>query len=190
MSRRLRANYLFVAAYALGSLGCSDPVHDHAVERLGPESDRGTGPLHRAGQSCGTCHGQLGPARQDFAIAGTVFTSATSGVGASGATVELVDSRGSSPSSLQPIVTNCAGNFWVARSDWAPVFPVRVKIAKNGVERIMKTPIGGTSSCADCHEARISNPLAKLGAVAFVDGDGADAGANSTPTCSVGLEVR
>ncbi len=187
----IRLSSLLAASLAGSLLGCSDPVHDHAVERLGPESVRGTGPLHRAGQSCGTCHGPLGPARQDFAVAGTVFVSATSWEGASDATVDLVDSRGSSPSSLQPIVTNCAGNFWVARSDWAPVFPVRVKVTKNGVERVMKTVIGGSASCADCHEARISNPLARLGAVALFDGvNTSDAGSTSTPGCSAGLEVR
>lgn len=148
-----------------------DPVHDRAVERLGGESSAGTSRFHRAGQPCATCHNAKdGPAQSDYSAAGTIFASPSSLVGVDGVTVELVDSAGTSPI---PVVTNCVGNFWFLRSQWNPVLPITsVRLRANGVIREMKSLIGGTPSCADCHEAKTTpqDPLSKLGPIIMFDG--------------------
>lgn len=135
---------LALAAATCASCTLPDPVHDRAVERLGPEGPDGPSPLHRAGQPCATCH-------DDFSVAGTVFDGEASTVGVEGARIHLVDALGTSPPHVKPVVTNRAGSFFVRRSDWSPVFPIRVRISKDGSETVMKSDIGRAASCADCH---------------------------------------
>ncbi len=142
-----------------------DPVHDHAVEALGPEGAAGTGELHRAGQPCGTCHGSAGPATTDFSVAGTVFAGATTLVGVEGARVEFTDAIGTSPPSTAPTLTNCVGNFFVKRSVWSPVFPVKTSVTVGNMTYRMSSPIGGAASCASCHKTHVTSPLSEVGPV-------------------------
>lgn len=163
-----------------------DPVHDRAVERLGPETSAGANSFHRAGQPCALCHNDgAGPASSDFSIAGTVFAGPASTVGVEGAEIAMVDALGTSPPKPSPVVTNCVGNFWVRRVDWNPTFPVRVTVSKGGARRPMTTEIGRAASCAECHEARVpvSNPLAKVVPVWIEDPGG------PSKTCPVDPEA-
>ena len=75
---------------------CFDPVHDDAVEALGPEK-RGVrpGPNHRPGQPCLTCHGDQGPAEPEFALAGTIYLARGVLEPVSGVSVHLTDAVGS-----------------------------------------------------------------------------------------------
>ncbi len=60
---------LAIVAAALGAAAsCSDPVHDSEVAALGGETDIPQGEYHRAGQPCGVCHGQEGPAYARFVV--------------------------------------------------------------------------------------------------------------------------
>jgi cytochrome c553 len=176
-SRSIAALVALVALASGASGAClslPDPVHDHAVDRLGPEDPIGPGALHRAGQPCATCHGATGPATSDFSIAGTIFAGSGALVGVEGARIELVDATGASPPA-GPIVTNCVGNFWVERSAWDPIFPIRVTVTKGDTHRVMKSDIGRAASCADCHAAAVSDPLVKTGPVTmFETSDPAD----------------
>jgi hypothetical protein len=173
----------------LGIGACApDPVHERAVERLGEEHAGGPSAFHRAGQPCATCHNAKdGPASSDFSVAGTIFDRRSALVGVDGATVEFVDSAGTSP---VPVGTNCTGNFWIPRSLWNPVLPiVTVRVSKNGVRREMKSLIGGTASCADCHQATIPlDPLTKIGPIFLFDEGGPPAA--PTPSCPVDPVLR
>ncbi len=142
-----------------------DPVHDRAVDALGPEEPAGTGELHRAGQPCGTCHGSSGPATTDFSVAGTVFAGPTMLVGVEGARVDFTDSIGTSPPSTTPTLTNCVGNFFVQRSVWNPVFPVKTRVTLGTVTYQMNSPIGGAASCAACHKTHVTSALSQVGPV-------------------------
>ena len=161
-----------VAAFVITAC-LSDPVHDRAVESLGGETGDADG-FHRAGQPCATCHNaKSGPATSDFSVAGTVFATKTALVGVDGVRVELIDAAGTSP---PPVTTNCAGNFWVARSTWDPVLPIAsVRMTKDMTTRTMRSPIGQTASCADCHQPKSppDDALSKLGAVFLFDGPNA-----------------
>ena len=131
-----------------------DPVHDAAVNALGPEvAGIPKGEYHRAGQPCVTCHGGEGPASTQFAVAGTVFygppTTNTPPIGVGNATVYLEDD---SQSQFQ-VVTNCVGNFWIKPSDWTPQFPLTVtrrRPARGADARrsSMQSHIGRDGSCA------------------------------------------
>jgi hypothetical protein len=129
-------------------LACAgDPVRDEAEAALGPEAPgEQPGPLHRAGQSCTTCHRDEGSARA-FAVAGTIFARAGERRGAEEVVVDLSDARGS----RRRAVTNVAGNFFVAADDWRPVWPVRAKLVVGGRERAMESVIQREGSCATCH---------------------------------------
>lgn len=182
MSTRL----LFLALSAI-AVACTlpDPVHDRAVEALGPEGPEGAGPLHRPGSRCALCHNATnGPASSDFSVAGTVYAGPTNLTPVEGARIHLVDALGTSPPALSPVLTNAAGNFWVERSEWNPVFPVRVKVTKDAAETIMKSDIGRAASCADCHDAKVppSSPFAKDGPVWIDVNAPADAGAGDGGT--------
>lgn len=162
---------LSLATLLVAGAAClPNPVHDRAVDRLGPETANGPSGFHRAGQPCATCHQADGPADTDFSIAGTVFASESSLVGVDGATVQLVDSAGTSPPASKPVLTNCVGNFAILRSDWDPAFPVLVRVTKNGMTRTMNTSIGRAASCSDCHVTRPADRLSKVGSVTLFEG--------------------
>ena len=186
-----RAICMFSALiFAAFSCSAPDPIHDDAVAKLGPEKGSAN-EFHRAGQPCGTCHSaKTGPAKTDFSVAGTVFATPASLVGVENATIAMVDSAGTSP---DPVTTNCVGNFFIARSAWDPVLPITsVTIALGATTVKMKSPIGGTASCATCHLATTAppNPQTKLGAVWLFDPASAPPPPSSSCPVSPDLGVK
>jgi hypothetical protein len=133
----------------------ADPVHEAAVQALGPEQPGvPQGPYHRAGQPCTVCHSSQGPARTVFSLAGTVFSapfaaSADAGpIGVDQATIGVVDDNGSE----QSILTNCVGNFYVTPDVYSPAFPILVDVSKQGAGVVrMMGHVGREASCAECH---------------------------------------
>ncbi len=145
-----------VVAIAAASACSTDPVHDDAVNALGPEAANiPKGQYHRAGQPCVVCHGSEGPASTQFSIAGTVFfgpATSAAPIGVGNVTVQLEDDSQSKWSAT----TNCVGNFWVSPSDWSPKFPVLVSVAGSPegtpLSVSMNSHIGRDPSCGDCHQ--------------------------------------
>ena len=135
------------AALALGEGAC-DPVHDQAVDALGPEAPGvPKGPTHRPGQPCVTCHdGALGDPPH-FTVAGTVFVNATDKAGAVGATVTLT----SADDTTYTATTNSVGNFYVEPKDFTPTYPMKVVVEYEHITVKMTSHVGRDGSCADCH---------------------------------------
>ena len=134
-----------VFAFALAA--CADPVHDRAVDALGPEKPGvPPGPTHRPGQPCLTCHGGDGPADPVMAFGGTVFGHATGHVAAAGATVRLVDAN----QKTFETKTNCAGNFWVPQGAFDATFPVQAAVTLGDVSEVMRTEMRD-GLCNSCH---------------------------------------
>lgn len=159
---------IIVAALAMAvgaaSMSCTtDPVLDDAVEAQGNETENiPKGPLHRAGQRCTVCHQKNGVASDSpFTLAGTVFAQPKRQVGVEGAEVRLTDADGTKHITK----TNCVGNFFVKASEWEPKFPILVEIAKGGVRRSMRSPIGRETDCASCHVLQIppADPFSQVG---------------------------
>ena len=123
-----------------------DPVHDKAVADLGPESPGvAPGPLHRPNQPCLTCHdGSTGTA---MSVGGTVYGVLGDATPLEGASVTLTDATGS----VFAATTNAAGNFYVAKTDWQPTYPLHAEVALRDVTIAMNTIIGRDGSCASCH---------------------------------------
>lgn len=135
-------------ALALLAVGCADPVHDAAVDALGPEvSGVRTGPTHRPGQPCLTCHGGEGPARLVMSFGGTVYTRLAGKQPAVGATVRVVDAE----QRTYETQTNSAGNFWVPARQFEPVFPVNASVTLGQYSRVMRTKMRLDGSCNACH---------------------------------------
>ncbi len=147
----MRVHFAFVALVA-----CADPVHDAQVAALGAEDPSvPVGELHRPGQPCVLCH-------DNFAVGGTVYNDDLVTPFA-GATVAITDAVGTSPPTTP--TTNSAGNFFVRKSDWTPVFPIGSYTNDAGVgvfgivitgasssnQAQMLTHIGRDGSCASCH---------------------------------------
>lgn len=132
-------------------LSCgSDPVHERAVEDLGPEDAAvAPGPLHRPGQPCNVCHGGKGPAKSELALSGTVFAMPSSGEVLPGATVRFIDWVGGQRST----VTNCAGNFFVRAEELTPKWPLWVRVEHAGIVADMQSAIFREGSCNACHTA-------------------------------------
>jgi hypothetical protein len=142
---------LILAAFALGAC---DPVLDDAVSDLGPETPGvRTGPLHRPGQPCLLCHDGAFGDPQAFSVAGTIYQIPSSLEPAVGATVAMTDATGST----RDEVTNAAGNFYIAASDWAPQFPLQVQVqpVTGPVVYMYSLVNSGTDvaggACATCH---------------------------------------
>ncbi len=145
-SPRLAVCTLTLCLAALGA-GCMDPVHDDAVAALGDEAPGvRRGPSHRPGQPCLLCHGGDGPG-PDFAVGGTVYETRGLAVPANGVAVLLTDAKGQTATAQ----SNAAGNFFLESRQWAPTYPVRVQIARDGAVTKMSTVIGRQTSCAECH---------------------------------------
>jgi hypothetical protein len=137
-----------LAASAALAAGCYDPVHLDAVATLGPETPGITpGPSHRAGQPCSTCHGGEGPAESELSIGGTLYRVRGETEPLGGGEVVVTDARGES----RRLQSNEAGNFFVRKAEWSPVFPLRVAIEAEGVRREMVSTIGRDGGCASCH---------------------------------------
>jgi hypothetical protein len=135
---------------------CGDPVHDDAVNALGPEKPGVRhGPLHRPGQPCLTCHGGDGPASFVMDFGGTVFATLDGDTPGAGATVRLLDSQ----QHTYDVTANCVGNFWVPRGAFAAVFPVTAAVTMSlpgatmgeSSSRVMTTQMRRNGSCGECH---------------------------------------
>jgi hypothetical protein len=158
VSRRILSTVVAAAAI-VSSLSCGSPVHDDQVAALGPDpSGEHTGPLHRPGQPCLTCHGSFGPSHTEFAIAGTVYRAIDDKTPVAGAIVTLSPLDGSDAVGIQ---TNSAGNFYVTPSKFTLKFPLHVTVsydytdAAGNPKRIdaqMASRISRDGSCADCHK--------------------------------------
>jgi hypothetical protein len=133
---------------------CADPVNSAERTALGPEDPSvPPGELHRPGQPCLVCH-------DNFSVAGTVYNEDLV-TPFEGATVTLTDASGSQ----WDATTNSAGNFFVRKSDWTPVFPIGTYTASDGTNVVgvsivgadpnntaqMITKIGRDGSCCACH---------------------------------------
>ena len=160
--RRVVVAALAIAIGAV-SASCTDPVLDDAIEAQGNETENiPKGPLHRAGQRCVVCHQANGEAAESpFTLAGTVFAQPKRQVGVEGAEVRLTDADGTKHITK----TNCVGNFFVKPSEWEPRFPILVEVAKGGVRRSMRSPIGREADCAGCHVLQIppADPFSQVG---------------------------
>jgi hypothetical protein len=139
-----------VAVLAVLSVAaCYDPVHLDAVATLGPETPGiPTGPEHRVGQPCLTCHGGEGPADRELAVAGTVVATRGSKEPLVAAKITVTDARGES----REMRSNGVGNFSIPKGDWPSItFPLRVVLEAESVRREMVTSIGRDGGCAACH---------------------------------------
>ncbi len=141
----MRAVVFVAIAFAIASC---DPVHQEAVDDLGPEqAGVPKGPTHRPGQPCLVCHGGSGPGSPTFSVAGTVFRTKAERTGAAGVLVILADADGVT----KAFRTNEVGTFYVQDSQWAPRFPLRAVVRNGTTDLEMKTLINGDGSCGSCH---------------------------------------
>jgi hypothetical protein len=179
---RIHSALVLVVAVSFAAVASScnlDPIHTSQVEALGGEA-RGVsqGAYHRAGQPCLVCHGGEGPAKQEFAVAGTVFygpgtTSPPIGVG--GIQVTLEDDT----QAQFTATTNCVGNFYVLPSDWSghPEYPMLVTVSGtvgSYVQTSMQSRVGRNGSCASCHQYPVlpNTPAAATSTVNYFETPG------------------
>jgi hypothetical protein len=145
-AHRLAAATLALLCGLAGAAAC-DPVHQDAVDALGPEAPGvRRGPLHRPGQPCLLCHDGTVGAPQAFSVAGTIFERPTSTTPVENANVHVVDADGKAFDAT----TNAAGNFYVLPSQFTPRYPMRVSIT-TPVAVQMQTLTEMEGSCAGCH---------------------------------------
>lgn len=149
----MRGTFILLALATLAT-ACGDPVHDMQREALGGEVDGvPKGPLHRPGQPCLVCHSDYGPAHMVLSFGGTVYEyqydTNLGDAPLANASITLTDQTGRS----YLTATNCAGNFFVQRADFDPVFPVSVRLEYGNLPHIpqMTTRIRRDGSCASCH---------------------------------------
>jgi len=152
-------------------VSCADPVLSDAVEGQGNEtSGVEKGEFHRAGQPCGTCHQEGGPAADfPFTVAGTVFAQPMRQVGVEAAEIRMTDADGTKYTAK----TNCVGNFFVTPAEWQPKYPILVEVAKNNVRRSMRSAIGRDASCAGCHTPDLepADPFSQVPHIYLFSGD-------------------
>jgi mono/diheme cytochrome c family protein len=142
----MRALSIFLALSVVAA--CGDPVHDRAVEALGPEKPGvPKGPLHRAGQPCLTCHGGDGPGSPEMEFGGTAYAFEGDPAPAAGAAVRLLDAN----NRTYDVTANCAGNFWVPKGAFGGTFPMTAAVSVGGLSRVMTTQMHREGACADCH---------------------------------------
>jgi hypothetical protein len=165
---RSRAGYAVLGALALAVIATScnlDPVHRASVNALGPEEPDFYPPeseFHRPGEPCALCHSKLGPASNEFVLAGTIFWGPEDyNRRVDGAYVRIKDAT----KTTKCFVTNCSGNFFVRPEDFRGLtFPLLVSVERAkkpggtnpGDEetlaiRRMAGHIGREPSCALCH---------------------------------------
>ncbi|MDH5673194.1 MAG: hypothetical protein OEZ06_13645 [Myxococcales bacterium] len=188
------ARALCCAALGLLLAGCIGQSPEQRAEAdLGPEQPGvGTGPNHRPGQPCLTCHGpEHTPGEEVFVLAGTVYRRASDTRGLEGAEVEFEDAEGRSFTAR----TNRAGNFFVrveqGRAEprqrnngelqlpWPPRFPLRVRVHGDGTQQTMRGLIWREGSCAVCHGGQPG--AASNGRIYLEAHMPADAGGGQTP---------
>ena len=106
------------------------------------------GPAHRGGQPCTLCHSTHGGQTPHFSVAGTVYQKPTpSKIPVENVVVHVTDATGAA----MDLTSNCAGNFYVADTEWTPVWPLYIDVSANGAHATMYSKIGRDSSCASCH---------------------------------------
>jgi len=144
----LGRNAVSIVALGLATSCMADPVREAKIAALGGEVHGvHAGPLHRPGQPCGLCHSAEGPAEDAFSLAGTVYQTAAALDPLDGATVRFIDATGAQFA----VRTNCAGNFFVPVEDWAPAWPVWLKIEHDGKKQEMRSAVFRETSCGACH---------------------------------------
>jgi hypothetical protein len=135
-------------ALCLVAAACEDPVRERAVAALGSEAPGvRPGPLHRPGQPCGLCHDAAAGLGRPFSIAGTIYADDMGEVPVNESSVRMIDAAGA----VFTATTNCAGNFFVRVSEYAPTFPVFVTVTADGQSVDMESPVYREISCATCH---------------------------------------
>jgi hypothetical protein len=127
----------------------SDPLRERKLAELGDETPGiPVGPLHRAGQPCGVCHGPEGPADSDFALSGTLYeTPRALSPLVENATIRFIDWTGRQ----YRTTSNVAGNFFVRREDYDPIWPLWVKIERSDKMVEMRSAVFRETSCGTCH---------------------------------------
>lgn len=151
--------FAFSAVLVAVAAGCESPVEDDLIASLGPEVDGlEEGAFHRYGQPCFACHGGAGEG-PDMAFAGTLFATPDDDIPVEAATITITDATGDTRST----VSNCAGNFYVLKESWDPVYPLRAEIecilpsddpdvAPERRRTVMATRINRDGGCASCHK--------------------------------------
>ncbi len=131
------------------SFSCAaDPVRERQIAALGGETPGiPHGPLHRAGQPCGLCHGPEGPDNPEFSLSGTIYRGVSSRSPLKGATIHFIDSTGEQ----RTTESNCAGNFFVRKSEWSPTWPIWSKIEYSAKVVEMTSAVFREMSCSACH---------------------------------------
>jgi hypothetical protein len=160
-----------VALLAATATSCTDPVKDHAIERLGPEAAGvPAGPEHRPGQPCVLCHSDGGPASDHkFAIAGTIYDTVKADRGAENVRVYFIDTANVD----RQVVTNAAGNFFVREEEWPDLaFPFKTGIRRgSGLPVKMQSTINREGSCNFCHQLPGGDARESIGPI-FAPGGG------------------
>lgn len=149
------ASMLAALALVSVSLSCTvDPARERQIAALGGETPGiPHGPLHRAGQPCGLCHGPDGPDQPEFSLAGTAYRGPSSLAPFQNVIIRFIDSTGAQ----YETTSNCAGNFFVRRSEWSPNWPVWSKLEyliEGGASPTvieMTAAIFRETSCSSCH---------------------------------------
>jgi hypothetical protein len=151
---RLLLAWAAAVGAAAGAAGCTNPVVDARVDALGDEVS-GVDPseYHRPGQPCLLCHGVYGGADPEMSVGGTIFATLPQGdtkpYPAPSVEVTVFDSLGS----YKKATTNCMGNFYIAKKDWDPGYPIGAEIlCQNGRRKQMLGRISRNGSCGYCHQ--------------------------------------
>lgn len=153
---------------ASGCIGTSPEAQ--VQDDLGPYDDGDM--FHRPGQPCVACHGEdFNPGGDVFVVAGTVYLNETDSAefGVAGAQVILTDAAGREFTAI----TNRVGSFAVQPGDpderedddedegkvkigFDPLFPLNVRVIRDGVEQVMRSRIYRDGSCASCHRRDVA----------------------------------
>ncbi len=177
---RLLGGAVVLAIASVGSSCNLDPVHNSAVNSLGPEDPEFYPPeseYHRPGEPCALCHSKKGPAKSKFVLAGTIFWGPDDyNARVDNAYVRILDAN----KTKKCFVTNCNGNFFVREEDFSTLtFPLLVSVertvepGKNEetlVIRRMASHIGREASCAICHIQGLRD-FASPGQIRLFDSD-------------------
>jgi hypothetical protein len=88
-----------------------------------------------------------------MSVAGTVFDVRGSKSGLSGVDVTVTDAT----NAVRTLTSNAAGNFYIFRQEWDPVFPLHVALSSGSVNKAMTSRVGRNGSCATCHGSADTN---------------------------------
>jgi hypothetical protein len=153
-----------VVAVATFAASCTDPVKDHAIERLGPEQGGvAVGPEHRPGQPCVLCHSDGGPAsNHKFAIAGTIYDSNTGENPVENVKVFFLDAVLAD----RLTTTNAAGNFFIREEEWPDLtFPFKTGVLNGTAGAKMQSTVNREGSCNFCHQLPGGDSRASIGPI-------------------------